>query len=242
MKYSKVCSIVITGLLVIISLGGCKRKSDLPKTKPKTIHEAAMRGDKAAVEEFLAQGARVNGKDRFGLAPLHWAAWHGNRDVVELLLVRGADIHAMCREGHMTPLHYSAAHGHYEIVELLVANGADVNAKNKKGGTPLGASTMGRGDCMKVAEFLIANGSDVNAQSLDGLTPLHYAVINGQPEILKMLLSEGANPHARGAAGKTPLERAIILLETEFRRGSAMAERKKQFEACVQTLREHREE
>lgn len=233
--------VVVTGIVVALALTGCKRKSDQPKVKPQSIHEAAKRGDRVAAEKFLAQGVQINTKNEAGLTPLHLAAWHGRTEVMELLLACGANIHAKCREAGMTPLHYAAAFGQKEAAELLIANGAEVDAKNKRGGTPLGNAAMGTGRNREVAELLIANGADVNTRNLDGRTPLHKAVISGQPAIVGLLLSKGANMNVKDNYDKTPLERAIILSETRFRRGSAMAKRKKHFEACVQILREHEE-
>ena len=237
---SRINLLILTiGMLVFITICSCKRKLDSPKAKPQTIYEAAKIGDKAAIEEFLAQGTRIDGKDRFGLTPLHWATWYGNTEVVKLLLVKGADIHAKCREGGMTPLHYAAAYCHKEIAELLISNGADINARNKGGGTPLSNAAMGTGHNKEVAELLIANGADVNTKNFDGRTPLHNAVINRQPEILILLLSKGADATAKDGDGKTALERAIILSETKFRRGSIQAKQRKKFEDCADILRQY---
>ena len=240
MKRATLWLLVVIGICVgAVVLNGCKGKSTSAKAKPRTIHEAAKTGDKVAVEKFLAQDARVDDRDMSGLTPLHWAAWYGNTDVVELLLDKGADIHSKWRRNGMTSLHYAAAYGQNEAVELLIARGADVNARNKYGGTPLSATTTGRGKWKEVVELLIANGALVNTKNRGGLTPLHSAVINGQPEVLELLLSMGADDSAKDGAGKTPLERAIILSETRFRKGSIQARQKKQFEACAELLREY---
>lgn len=239
MKRGKIWLIATIGIILAIANCGCRRKPASSRTKPNTIREAIRNGDKTAVEEFIAQRGRINGRDRFGLTALHWAAWYGEIDIVKLLLSRGADIHAKCKEGGMTALHYAAAYGQKEVAELLITKGANVNAKNVYGVTPLASTAMGRGESRAVAELLIANGADINAKHRNGSTPLHDAVLNGQPAMVSFLLSAGANAKAKDNNGETPLGRAIILSETRFRRGSAFAKRKKAFKECVRILREY---
>ena len=229
-----ICLIVLT-LAFMELLGGCKRSSSSSPKQARSIHEAAASGDKDAVERFLAEGASVNARGEMGLTPLHIAAWHGHSEVVELLLERGADLEAVDKTG-MTALHWGAAYGALETVKTLVAKGANVNAKNRNGGTPLGATTMGRGECEEVALFLLGKGADLSVRHSDGSTILHKAVLNGQPNVLRILLENGADPAVKDKDGKTPLDRARAISQANFRRGTTSAKKKPQFEMCVQIL------
>ena len=121
----------------------------------------------------------------------------------------------------------------------MLSKGANVNARNKYGGTPLVATTVGIGDSPEVAKLLIIHGAKVNSRMEDGATALHRAVMNGQPEVLRVLLLEGADTTIKNDMGQTALDLALIYKETKFRRDSAMAKREKQFEACAEILREH---
>lgn len=225
--------------IIIIPISGCKRKSTDTATTSQTIHEAARKGDKVSIEEFLNKGVQVNKRDNLGFTPLDFASWYGHLDIVKILIANGADVGSRDKN-LMTPLHWASAYGRKEVAEFLIEEDADIHAKNQNGGTPLSATTMGGGgNCKGVAELLIANGADVNVKLRDGATALHRAVLNGQPTILELLLSEGANADAKDHLRKTPLDQAITLSETRFRRGSPMAKRKKAFNACVEILREH---
>jgi cytohesin len=203
--------LVFWGVLVIVSLFGCKHKStessEQSKERPQTIHEAAKVGNESAVKGFLANNVPVDTKDEFGV----------------------------------TPLHYAAAYGQKEVVKLLIDNGAAIEAENKGGGTPLGEAAMGVGSNFEVAELLIAKGANVNAKNFDGLSILHKAVMNGEPAIVQLLLANGANANITDKLGKTPLERAISLAEGQFRPGSKMAEKKGRFRACAKVLQEYQE-
>ena len=55
---------------------------------------------------------------------------------------------------------------------------------------------------------LIETGLDVNAVNSFGRTPLHYAVGNGNPDVITVLIEAGADPNARCDADETPLDRA----------------------------------
>ena len=63
------------------------------------------------------------------------------------------------------------------------------------------------------AECCLANGANPNARDEKGLTPLHYAVINGNLELMKLLLESGADPDAQSRTGYSPLHAAAALSE-----------------------------
>jgi ankyrin repeat protein len=232
-----ICWTSVIALVVFLTVGvtGCKRDSKSRLQQAQNIHEAAASGDKDAVERFLAEGVSVNAPGEMWLTPLHLAARHGHTEVVELLIATGADLEATDKTG-MTALHWAATYGSLHVVKTLVAKGANVNAKNKHGGTPLSAATMGQGECEEVALFLLANGSDPRVRHSDGSTILHKAVLNGQPDVLRILLEHGAEPAVKDKDGKTALDRARAISQAKFRRGSASAKKKPQFEMCVQIL------
>ena len=46
------------------------------------------------VEVLLANGAKLDPRDRNGETPLHWAAYKGHARVARLLISRGANINA----------------------------------------------------------------------------------------------------------------------------------------------------
>jgi uncharacterized protein len=81
---------------------------------------------------------------------------------------------------------------------------------------PLIAAARSR-DSAKVIELLAAQTpADVNQRSADGTTPLHWAVYNGDVELVDRLLGAGANPDSRNDYNSTPLVEAAVVGNAEI--------------------------
>ncbi|NXS83020.1 BARD1 protein, partial [Erpornis zantholeuca] len=134
---SKTCSQVATPLspLVLKSPGGnaIARRNYKGET---LLHVASIKGDLAAVEQLLKNGADPNVKDNAGWTPLHEACNHGHREVVELLLRHRALVNTTGYQND-SPLHDAARNGHVAIVELLLLHGASRDAVNIFGLRPV---------------------------------------------------------------------------------------------------------
>ena len=208
-------------LLPVLVLFGCA--SGGPATAPEaeydappaTLHEAADRGDLAAMQAFLDAGADPSEADTtdalvgpLALTPLHRAAGSGHTEAVALLLASGADLAAEIAPlwGGGTPLFSAARGGHLDVVTMLVEAGAEVEmfaqANYKSGDTPLNAAAEG-GD-LAVVQYLIAAGGDPAMGGTDGEPPLAFAatgVTPGHTEVLRYLLSLGLDPNETNAWG-----------------------------------------
>ncbi|RMG78487.1 MAG: ankyrin repeat domain-containing protein [Bacteroidetes bacterium] len=57
----------------------------------------------------------------------------------------------------------------------------------------------------KKCKELINKGANVNVRDEFNRTPLHYAVLKGREDIVKILLKHGANPNVKDNNGSTPL-------------------------------------
>src|SRR4029453_15774526 len=66
-------------------------------------------------------------------------------DAVKIALDGGSDVNAVNKAGD-TALHSAASMGYDSVVELLADRGANLSVKNKRGQTPLGALTRGKGN------------------------------------------------------------------------------------------------
>ncbi|XP_037999402.1 BRCA1-associated RING domain protein 1 [Motacilla alba alba] len=100
------------------------------------LHVASIKGDLAAVEQLLKNGADPNVKDNAGWTPLHEACNHGHREVVELLLQHGALVNTTGYQND-SPLHDAARNGHVAVAELLLLHGASRHAVNIFGLRPV---------------------------------------------------------------------------------------------------------
>jgi len=102
------------------------------------VHAFAARGQAAAVQWLLRNGAESNGPAlRLGPAewleehrPLHLAATGGHEAVLEVLLEYGADPDAMLERSGLTSLHLAACNGHLGTIERLLAAGADSSVRD----------------------------------------------------------------------------------------------------------------
>jgi hypothetical protein len=94
--------------------------SDVERRGP--LHLAAMGNSTAMVTLLLDAGARIDLRDRNGLAVLHYAAHVGNPLMVQLLLDRGADVEARDHNSR-TPLHIASMSNCVPCMAVLVYNG-----------------------------------------------------------------------------------------------------------------------
>ena len=113
----------IAAVLVV----GCG-ESQSPEAPDILIHDAAFKGNIAAVKQHLAAGTDVNAKGPGGETPLHDAAIAGRKEVVELLIAAGADVNRLFFEpfklqGELndgqTPLDWAITGKHTKTTDLL---------------------------------------------------------------------------------------------------------------------------
>jgi ankyrin repeat protein len=154
------------------------------------VADAAMSGDRAAVQSLIQQKADLNATQSDGATAIQWAAYRDDLEMADLLIAAGADIKLANREG-ATPLYLASVHGSAAMIGKLLEAGADPNQLGPEGETPLMlAARTGNLDAIRV---LLEHHADVNAKDkLRGTTALMWAADQSHPEAVKLLLAHGA--------------------------------------------------
>jgi len=167
----------------------------IPSAADTRLADAAMQGDRAAIQSLLTRKVDVNQAQGDGSTALHWAAYRDDLEMARLLIQAGANVKATTRLGDFTPLFMAAKNGNGTMVELLLKAGADVNAPNKAGTTALMlAAASSKPDALKV---LLDRGANVDARdTINGQTAVMFAAaVNAAPAI-KVLAQRGADLNA----------------------------------------------
>lgn len=153
--------------------------------KAAAIHEAAKKGDVAALTAALDSGADINASD--GIATLlYYSIDRAQLEAAKLLIARGANVNLAAKWG--PPLLAAAESGKPELVKLLLDAGADAAAVFK-GQTAL--HTVARNGCLDCVVALVEKGADVNALNSFRQPPIHFAKEEGHEAVAGYLLSHG---------------------------------------------------
>ena len=165
--------------------------------------EAIKKGDPAAVEQCVKNGADVNAVDGEGGTPLLYAAWYKRNLAVRTLLAAGADPNAPQLLWARTPLMWAARNGQTSVIGMLLNAGANVNATNEQGFTALmNAALNGQTPAVKQ---LLAAGADLHVREKGGETATMLAAIYGHADTLKLLIDAGGDVNAVENYGRTAL-------------------------------------
>jgi len=166
-------------------------RAAVPDDLNSKLVDAAGKGDTKAVNELIAKGADVNGREATSSrsTPLIAAACNAKVEVARILVEHGAKVNSTNSE-NTSALNYASYIGNAELVLLLVEHGADINAVDGVGRTPLmWAAVQGNKDAVLV---LLKHGADANLRDPDGVTALSMAESTGHKEVMQMLSTVGA--------------------------------------------------
>jgi ankyrin repeat protein/predicted alpha/beta superfamily hydrolase len=190
---------------VAAALLDAKANLELPDNQRNTpLAAACMRFKPEVAKLLIGRGARVNVRNQWGQAPIHYASGGLGHDLelLELLIAKGADVNVRGRRGE-APLHWAAGTGRLETARILAGAGAGLDPYDSAYGTPLHqALQQGR---KEVAGFLIERGADLTEKDPYGYTSLHLAAIRGFTDVAGMLVQRGADVNAGDRYGRTPL-------------------------------------
>ena len=153
--------------------------------------DAAMRGDKAAVEALIRAKADANALQADGATAIQWAAYRNDLELAQLLIAAGANVNAPNHDG-ATPLSLAAENGSAAMIEKLIEAGADPNQRLANGETPL--MMAARNGNVAAINVLLDHKADVNAkETLRGTTALMWAAEQGHSDTVKALVARGAD-------------------------------------------------
>jgi ankyrin repeat protein len=180
--------------------------------------KVAQTGSPGLVRAEIAQGAKIDERDKNGMTLLMHAAAYNNENpgVLEVLLKAGARVDDRDNEG-LTPLMWQARrnyHSEYDegfeanasdAIEILLRAGAQVEDRDQKGMTALmHAAQSNRG--MDAIASLLAADAKVEDRNDEGMTPLMLAAKYGDSGgSIANLVRAGARVDEQDNDGMTPL-------------------------------------
>jgi ankyrin repeat protein len=176
------------------------------------LADAVIEKDIAKIEQLLQSGVDINTQHPTSRTTVLMIAssYYYYDDMIEFLIKKGAKLDLQDSEGK-TALLWAASNS-LPNAKILVANGAKVNIAANDGMTPFIQASLGVSSgkvTIEMCELLRTNGAKVNAElkrkSALGWTALHYAVTNGDAELVKYLIKHGANVNKATGEGSSPL-------------------------------------
>ncbi|KAG5797969.1 hypothetical protein H9Q69_002974 [Fusarium xylarioides] len=148
-----------------------------------------------SISEIILEGAvKLDITDSDGNNPAHLAAEAGYSKLLERILKRNEMLFGESNEEGYTPLQLAVRHGHAECVSFLMENGASGDL------TSLIREAI-EGNDQGVFQALLPHGKGYETLG----ESLHYAALNGRPEMCSMLLDAGADKNYQDSSGNTAL-------------------------------------
>ncbi|MEO7412196.1 MAG: ankyrin repeat domain-containing protein, partial [Opitutaceae bacterium] len=177
------------------------------------LHHAALNHDLAAVQAFVAAGAKVDAKNAADATPLLYGAAHS--DIVRVLLARGANPNTKSKAG-FTPLMVAlAVPDSYPAVRQLIDAGADQRAGRRADEEIMLGRAIFGGDQRSIA-LLLEKGVELNPKA--GSSPLLQAAFVGDLATAKVLIERGADLNLVGNFTGSPVNQALYAGQRDFAR------------------------
>lgn len=199
------------------------------------LYNAIQQRDLEAAKQAIAMGANVNFRDESNYSLLYHCVWAG-RDFVTLLLDHGAKLDMTNQRA--SPVTIASLSKQFDVVKMLVQKFPEsckelmqtygsyqiaIRNQDRESVRELSKIFEEQGlisknyplhksidehDVQKIQEALSQAQEQVNSKDDAGFTPIHLAVLNDQPNIIRLLLENGADPYAQTSNGQTAFDLA----------------------------------
>jgi len=175
------------------------------------LHEAAAKGDVAAIERLIAAGEKPNIQDSHSRTPLIVAAYMKQHDAARALLRHGADPNALDID-QFDIVTIAAVRNDIEMLKIALDGGASAKTVTSRyqGTALIAAAHLGHVEAVKL---LIAAKAPLNHVNNLGWTALMEAIVLGNGDAkhtatVKALVEAGADVNLADRQGTTPLQHA----------------------------------
>ena len=184
------------------------------QARAAAIHDAAKKGDIAAITAALETGSKVDELDTQGKATaLYYSVTAGHLEATRFLISRGADVNHTSNWG--APILNAAFKGYSDVLELLLSNGADPNSSFR---TETALHLAAEKGCLECVKSLVKAGADVNALNKYREPPIHYALRKEHSAVADYFLKNGyvtPSPAAISAklAAADPISGEVLFMK-----------------------------
>jgi ankyrin repeat protein len=197
---------ILSSVIIMTTMTACtgakmnaKKLFDNPKTA--ALAEAASKGDKAAVDRAVVQGADVNGTGQGGITPLLFVlSSTRNKDGMRALLSAGANPNYISPDG-VCPLLATAQGKYPELLRIILDGGGNPNLENRDGESAVFLAA--RQYRFENVEVLLKAGANINAKDRSGYSVLMLMGMLRQYKEAAQLMSQGADLNAVARNGHT---------------------------------------
>lgn len=183
----KLLTLILT--LYLVAFAPQKTLADEDKLVKSSLLEAAVAGDREAMQKAVQDGANIDVQNVNGWSAVTFTASNGDLASAQFLIDLGANLNTVNDQG-LTPLMIAANQNDKEMVELLLRGNASPLIKTSDGTT---AFTMAKSSGRQVVALIIAEAAVL------------HAMASYQSDDVLDYLRKGAFIDIRNGAGYTPL-------------------------------------
>jgi uncharacterized protein len=130
---------------------------------------------------------KINNKDEFGTALLHYAIVGKNHDISLFLINNGIDVNMVDENGN-TSLHLIAEHPNLDVAQAILNRGGDLNIRNKYGNNALWTAVFNcKGWYYDLVNLFMQYNPDTQTKNKAGRSPIDFAKQVGNDKLIGIL-------------------------------------------------------